>query len=88
MPYFRYTFGGKTYEIIEEPERGEQLLRDFKHCEETKDWRTIKNRITNGLMFGWLKEVDYVIGDNKTHYKDKWERGKREGFNKEVDGFW
>ena len=39
-------------------------------------------------MWGWLKEVDYVIGDNKTHYKDKWERGKEEGFNKEVDGFW
>ena len=84
----RYTFGGKTYEIIEEPKRGEQLLRDFKHCEETKDWITIKNRITNGLMWGWLKEVDYVIGDNKTPYKDKWERGKEEGFNKEVDGFW
>jgi len=88
MPYFRYTFGGKTYEIIEEPKRGEQLLRDFKHCEETKDWITIKNRITNGLMFGWLKEVDYVLGEGKTEYKDKWERGNKEGFNKEVDGFW
>ena len=85
-----YTFGGKRYEIIEEPQRAKQLLRDFLHCEETKDWITIKNRITNGLMFGWLKEVDYVIGDNKTHYKDKWERGEKEGFNKEVDeeGFW
>ena len=85
-----YTFGGKRYEIIEEPQRANQLLRDFLHCEETKDWITIKNRITNGLMFGWLKEVDYVIGDNKTHYKDKWERGEKEGFNKEVDeeGFW
>jgi len=85
-----YTFGGKNYEIIEEPQRANQLLRDFLHCEETKDWVTIKNRITNGLMWGWLKEVDYVIGDNKTHYKDKWERGEKEGFNKEVDeeGFW
>ena len=83
-----YTFGGKRYEIIEEPQRANQLLRDFLHCEETKDWVTIKNRITNGLMWGWLKEVDYVIGDNKTQYKDKWERGKEEGFNKEVDGFW
>ena len=83
-----YTFGGKRYEIIEEPQRANQLLRDFLHCEETKDWITIKNRITNGLMWGWLKEVDYVIGDSKTQYKDKWERGKEEGFNKEVDGFW
>ena len=88
MPNLTYTFGGKTYEIIEEPQRKEQILRDFLHCEETKDWTTIKNRITNGTMWGWLKEVDYVIGDNKTHYKDKWERGKEEGFNKEVDGFW
>ena len=86
----RYTFGGKTYEILtkEGKERDKQILIDFLHCEETKDWITIKNRITNGLMWGWLKEVDYVIGDNKTHYKDKWERGKEEGFNKEVDGFW
>jgi hypothetical protein len=39
-------------------------------------------------MFGWLKEVDYVLGEGKTQYKDKWERGEKEGFNKEVDGFW
>jgi hypothetical protein len=35
----------------------EQVIRDFLHCEEKKDWLTIKNRITNGLMWGWLKEV-------------------------------
>lgn len=55
---YRYTFGGKTYEIIEEEQRAKQLLRDFLHCEETKDWNTIKNRITNGTMWGWLKEVE------------------------------
>ena len=54
----RYTFGGKTYEIREEPQRAKQLLRDFLHCEETKDWITIKNRITNGTMWGWLQEVE------------------------------
>jgi hypothetical protein len=52
-----YTFKGITYEIIEEPQRANQLLRDFLHCEEKKDWITIKNRITNGTMWGWLKEV-------------------------------
>ena len=53
----QYTFKGITYEIIEEPQRANQLLRDFLHCEETKDWTTIKNRIENGLIWGWLKEV-------------------------------
>ena len=52
-----YTFKGITYEIIEEPKRANQLLRDFLWCEEKKDWITIKNRITNGTMWGWLKEV-------------------------------
>ena len=54
----RYTFKGITYEIREEPQRAKQLLRDFLHCQKTKDWITIKNRITNGLMFGWLREVE------------------------------
>jgi len=92
-----YTYRGKRYEILSQitnrdgdNQRAEQLLIDFKHCESKGDWDTISNRITNGLKWGWLKEVSYVIGDNGTHYKDKWERGKEEGFNKEVDekGFW
>ena len=57
MERVTYTFKGITYEIIEEPQRSNQLLRDFLHCEETKDWVTIKNRITNGLLWGWLKEI-------------------------------
>lgn len=60
-----YQFKGKQYKIIEEkannngedPLRAQQLLVDFKHCEEKKDWITIKNRITNGLMWGWLEEI-------------------------------
>ena len=89
-----YTYKGKSYEILsqitdnDDKGRANQILTDFLHCESVGDWGTIKNRITNGTMWGWLKEVDYVIGDNETHYKDKWERGKKEGFNKEVDGFW
>jgi hypothetical protein len=91
-----YTYKGKGYEILsqitdkDDKGRANQLLRDFLHCESVGDWVTIKNRIKNGLMWGWLQEVDYVIGDNGTHYKDKWERGEKEGFNKEVDeeGFW
>jgi len=52
-----YTYKGTTYEIIEEPQRANQLLRDFLYCEEKGDWLTIKNRISNGLLWGWLREV-------------------------------
>ena len=70
----RYTFGGKTYEIIEEPKRASQLLRDFLHCEETKDWITIKNRITNGTMWGWLREItdgELTIGVKEVEEKNE-----------------
>ena len=50
-----YTHKGISYEIL--GDRAEHILKDFLYCEETKDWITIKNRITNGIMWGWLKEV-------------------------------
>jgi len=58
----RYTFRGITYELLddgrdERPNWKEQVIRDFLHCEEKRDWITIKNRIDNGLIWGWLKEV-------------------------------
>jgi hypothetical protein len=52
-----YTYKGKTYEIISDDVPPLQLLNDFKHCESIRDWVTINNRITGGLMWGWLKEV-------------------------------
>ena len=68
-----YTYRGKRYEILSQITnkdgdtlRAEQLLRDFLHCEEVGDWGTIKNRITNGLMWGWLKEeMDIVQMNNE-----------------------
>ena len=61
-----YTYRGKRYEIRSQITnrdgdtlRAEQLLRDFLHCEEVRDWGTIKNRITNGLKWGWLKEISF-----------------------------
>ena len=51
-----YTYKGKKYEIL--GGRKEILLSDFKYCESIGDWRTIQNRITNGIMFGWLKEIN------------------------------
>ena len=60
-----YTYRGKRYEILSQITnkdgdtlRAEQLLRDFLHCEEVGDWGTIKNRITNGLKWGWLTEMN------------------------------
>ena len=59
-----YTYRGKRYEILSsvtnedgDEGRAEQLLIDFKWCESIGDWRTISNRITNGLLWGWLKEI-------------------------------
>jgi hypothetical protein len=54
-----FTFKGKTYEIISNDvmRTPKDLLRDFKYCLEVNDYQTIKNRITNGLMWGWLKEI-------------------------------
>ena len=54
-----FEFGGKTYSIHtdEGRERDEQVLIDFNHCMENRDWTTIRNRITNGLMWGWLTEI-------------------------------
>ena len=71
---YRYTFKGITYEIREEPQRAKQLLRDFLHCEETKDWITIKNRITNGTMWGWLREItdgELTIGVKEVEEKNE-----------------
>ena len=35
-----------------------QILRDFQYCEKTGDWGTIKNRMTNGIKWGWLIEIN------------------------------
>lgn len=54
-----FKFKGKTYEIISDDiERtSEDLLRDFEYCLEVGDYETVKNRITGGLMWGWMKEI-------------------------------
>lgn len=58
-----YTYKGKTYEIISEDEgeynqqRKEIILRDFLLCEKSGDYNTIKNRMTNGIKWGWLKLI-------------------------------
>ena len=74
-----YTFKGITYELVDNKrdERRnwkEQIIRDFLHCEETKDWITIKNRISNGLMWGWLRKLtdsELAIGVKEVEEKNE-----------------
>jgi hypothetical protein len=68
-----YTYKGKPYEILsqitdkDDKGRANQLLIDFLYCESVGDWGTIKNRITNGLLWGWLKELRN--GNRRTNIK-------------------
>ena len=45
-----YTYKNITYQIVIKDEwdkntqREEQILKDFKHCEQTHDYLTIKNK--------------------------------------------
>ena len=58
-----YEYRGKKYQIIITDEgdrcrqREEQILKDFKYCEKTQDYVTTKNRMTNGIKWGWLIEI-------------------------------
>ena len=65
-----YTYRGKRYQILSsvtnrdgDTNRDEQILSDFIYCEEKRDWDTITQRISNGLKWGWIKEIEK--GDEK-----------------------
>jgi hypothetical protein len=67
-----YTYRGKRYEILseqtnrdEDTNRDEQILSDFIYCEEKRDWDTIGNRISNGLKWGWLREIQNKEGEDE-----------------------
>ena len=59
-----YNYKNKQYQITIQDEgdfsrqREEQILSDFKFCEKNSDYLTINNRMTNGLKWGWLKEIN------------------------------
>lgn len=56
MLEYRFEFGGKTYECIGEDK--DFQIKQFKYAIETKQWQTVKNRITNQLLWGPnLKEI-------------------------------
>jgi hypothetical protein len=58
-----YKYKNKIYEIIVKDEgeynlqRKNQILSDFLFCEKIGEWNTINNRVTNGIKWGWLKEI-------------------------------
>lgn len=57
-PKFIYEYRQVKYEVIgEDDDMSLRLVNDFKHCESIGDYQTIKNRITGGLMWGWLKQM-------------------------------
>jgi len=57
-PKFIYEYRQVKYEVIgEDDDMSLRLVNDFKHCESIGDYQTIKNRITGGLMWGWLKQI-------------------------------
>ena len=67
-----YTYRGKRYEILSsvtnedgDDGRAQQLLIDFLHCEKVGDWDTISNRITNGLKWGWIREIQNKEGEDE-----------------------
>lgn len=55
ISYPIYKFRGKEYQIIDE--RGEGIKQDFLYCESIGDWKTIENRIVNGLLYKWMVAI-------------------------------
>ena len=50
-----YRYKGDLYTIKgESPVDTLRLINDFKHCESIGDYKTIDNRMTGGLMHGWI----------------------------------
>ena len=53
-----YTYRGTEYIVIGDSDKDtERLIQDFKYCESIYDYKTIDNRIINGIKWGWLKHV-------------------------------
>jgi hypothetical protein len=63
MKEYTFRFRGKSYQLTDKWEedsvnnsKGFQL-KQFKYLEEIHDYDTIKNRISNQIKFGYLKEL-------------------------------
>lgn len=60
----KFTYFNTTYEILdiidrcdERDNRNQIILNDFNYCFEVGDHSTIRNRISQGLEWGWLKQI-------------------------------
>ena len=60
-----FTYFNATYEIMDiidkcdvRDHRNQIILNDFNYCFQIGDHSTIRNRISQGLMWGWLKQKD------------------------------
>jgi hypothetical protein len=55
---FIYEFRQVKYEVIGVDDNDSlRLVNDFKYCESIGDYQTIKNRITGGVKWGWMKPL-------------------------------
>ena len=59
-----FTYFNNTYELLDitdecdkRPNRNQLILNDFNYCFSVGDHGTIRNRISQGLMWGWLKKI-------------------------------
>ena len=55
-----FKFKGKEYEIIQQKgstQSAEWILTQFEYAVKTNQYTTIKHRIVNGLMYGWMREI-------------------------------
>lgn len=66
MEEFTFKFRGKTYRLTDKWE--ETCVNDskafqieqFKYLDKIKDYVTMKNRIINQTMLGYLEEISYI----------------------------
>ena len=66
MEEFTFKFKGKTYRLTDKWE--ETCVNDskafqieqFKYLNKVRDYVTMKNRINNQIMLGYLEEVSYI----------------------------
>jgi hypothetical protein len=66
MKDFTFKFKGKTYQLTDKWEetcvndsKAFQMLQ-FNHLLKVKDYETMKNRVNNQIMLGYLEESSYI----------------------------
>ena len=66
MEQFTFKFRGKIYRLTDKWEETcvndskEFQMQQFKYLDKIKDYITMKNRIINQTMLGYLEEISYI----------------------------